>query len=427
MSDDYQKQLLAYNEDKRTACKYGDKCYQKNPKHLEKFKHPPSDNLKEFTQATKKQKLNNGESNTTHASKIEKDGPENEDNSELNIENQSENEDNDTDKEHQNTTKTNNSQVDTKPESELTESEFIQRNFLVKMPDDFYKFWEFCKIINEKDPLHAFEKVDLVLVGPFDVLAGKFQNVTKTKNEYLRHWRYYYDPPEMQTVIKCYDKEGYHIGYYRDEPLSDPCFVCSGNLINGQLTIMAGNLFGAVNVYLDNYVQKKCTPFNKMGIVKFQTKLKDYAKTENITLETKTDEMKSRNNKVVTRTFSGIGIVVPYNKKTQLGYRPLIETKDKIKKLLNNIVEAKEDGLRDDFLSKLQPIITMASIAADECDFGTSLELGLDLFNYGGEVFHNIILSLLISSYQLLGRDSFGDIMQAHLQDRKKSNNLSIL
>lgn len=46
MSDDYQKQLLAYNEDKRTACKYGDKCYQKNPKHLEKFKHPPSDNLK---------------------------------------------------------------------------------------------------------------------------------------------------------------------------------------------------------------------------------------------------------------------------------------------------------------------------------------------------------------------------------------------
>lgn len=118
----------------------------------------------------------------------------------MNIENQSKKEDSDTDKEHENTTKTNNSLVDTKSESELTESEFIQRNFLVKMPDDFYKFWEFCKIINEKDPLHAFEKVDLVLVGPFDVLAGKFQNVTKTKNEYLRHWRYYYDPPEMQVI-----------------------------------------------------------------------------------------------------------------------------------------------------------------------------------------------------------------------------------
>lgn len=118
----------------------------------------------------------------------------------MNIENQSKKEDSDTDKEHENITKTNNSLVDTKSESELTESEFIQRNFLVKMPDDFYKFWEFCKIINEKDPLHAFEKVDLVLVGPFDVLAGKFQNVTKTKNEYLRHWRYYYDPPEMQVI-----------------------------------------------------------------------------------------------------------------------------------------------------------------------------------------------------------------------------------
>jgi len=32
---------------------------------------------------------------------------------------------------------------------------------------------------------------------------------------YLRHWRYYYDPPEFLTVIRGNDKKQFHIGYYR--------------------------------------------------------------------------------------------------------------------------------------------------------------------------------------------------------------------
>jgi hypothetical protein len=30
-----------YEEDSRTPCKYGVKCYQKNAAHLSKYKHPP--------------------------------------------------------------------------------------------------------------------------------------------------------------------------------------------------------------------------------------------------------------------------------------------------------------------------------------------------------------------------------------------------
>ena len=30
-----------YVNDSRIACKYGAKCYQKNPIHQEKYKHPP--------------------------------------------------------------------------------------------------------------------------------------------------------------------------------------------------------------------------------------------------------------------------------------------------------------------------------------------------------------------------------------------------
>lgn len=36
MPDDYEE----YLKDTRVECKYGVNCYQKNSKHLEKYKHP---------------------------------------------------------------------------------------------------------------------------------------------------------------------------------------------------------------------------------------------------------------------------------------------------------------------------------------------------------------------------------------------------
>lgn len=34
-----------YQDDPRTACKYGESCYQKNPQHHSRFKHPPKRKL----------------------------------------------------------------------------------------------------------------------------------------------------------------------------------------------------------------------------------------------------------------------------------------------------------------------------------------------------------------------------------------------
>lgn len=33
-----------YLKDTRITCKYGEKCYQKNVAHLNKYKHPPKSN-----------------------------------------------------------------------------------------------------------------------------------------------------------------------------------------------------------------------------------------------------------------------------------------------------------------------------------------------------------------------------------------------
>ena len=61
--------------------------------------------------------------------------------------------------------------------------------------------------------------LDLQLVGSYDILAGKHKGVTTNKHgkrpNYLLHWRYYYDPPEFQTVIKGDDHTQFHIGYFR--------------------------------------------------------------------------------------------------------------------------------------------------------------------------------------------------------------------
>ena len=57
----------------------------------------------------------------------------------------------------------------------------------------------------------------LHLVGPFDVLAGKF-HVPRRANgapNCLLHYRYYYDPPELMTVLKGEDDTLFHMGYFR--------------------------------------------------------------------------------------------------------------------------------------------------------------------------------------------------------------------
>ena len=55
-------------------------------------------------------------------------------------------------------------------------------------------------------------------------------------------------------------------------------------------------------------------------------KLHDWAANHNISLEEVSPNMSKRKRMVVARTFHQAGIVVPVNKETELGYRPLMET-----------------------------------------------------------------------------------------------------
>lgn len=454
-------QFQKYKDDSRIPCQYGIKCYQKNPQHRSKYKHPPKEGKakqegeKTITGVKRKNPLKDDKRKTQPRSpqrKLQKihefcqrnlhdisPSPERNDiqnsNGDSNVKTETLDKD-------LSSPQTSFNQHNHSPESSaklsiaentsasnVSAKKIIMDLFLVEMPTDFFQFYEFCKSISKDKPLLACKSVRLKLVGPYDVLDGKIKSSENEsdKEKYLIHWRYYYDPPEFQTVIKCDDKEGLHFGYWRDSATEKPVFVAKNRAnVNCIFESVAENLFGAVDAYLQDKT-KSANPFEKTSIMRLHSQLKNFAKQHNITLEKNTVNMRSRERRVVARTFHKAGIVVPYDKKTQLGYRDLAATDNDLQKILKQIEEAGTSDERKTSLVKLEEVVRLATIAADECDFGTCLELGHDLFANGGIHVQTTALQMLSIAYTHLQRLQLLKILEAHLKDRKKGCELSVI
>lgn len=310
--------------------------------------------------------------------------------------------------------------------------QFIKQLFYVTMPDDFYSFWEFCKTIAKPDrgPETAFEQFGLKLVGPFDVLAGKFKEFHRFEPiEYLTHWRFYYDPPEFQTIL-VKEKSCVHYGYWRDDATveSTEYLIARNDADKGyEMEMVAANIFQAVL----NYFEKDfiATPFNKAQVNKIKKQMEEWANKKGFSLTNKDEKIGEREEKIVCRTFHRLGIVADFNRKTKVGYRPLQLTDANLKKILENFKTINKDD-KEAFnmaMDSLQPCITAAYIAVDESDFATSLELGIDLFCFGLEILQDVAKPLLISGYTMLQRPQYIAISKTHLQNRRKGFDLDLL
>lgn len=84
----------------------------------------------------------------------------------------------------------------------------------------------------------------------------------------------------------------------------------------------------------------------------------------------------------------------------------------KIKDMFKRLKEAKTQEQKDKVLAELQPVITYANIAMDECDFGTGLEMGIALFCSGLKELQTSAQKSLEVAYSLLGRHEFKKIIQ---------------
>lgn len=98
-----------------------------------------------------------------------------------------------------------------------------------------------------------------------------------------------------------------------------------------------------------------------------------------------------------------------------------------LKLLLTRLSTAKDDQQFKELMSKFQPVITAAMIATDEMDLGTAIELGWDILSVGIDSLNNLVESLLCPSYSLLKRNEFAQICRAHMNNRKKGHDLSVL
>lgn len=260
--------------DKKESCKYWDKCYQTNPAHKEKFLHPEAEpkttpvaeNLpedQEMTPAmdpkrkstspaksevpadTKKPKITEPMETTESTA-----GP-SEERKEIVDPNLPKFEKIDHrdiefitdiyDKQIKYSQQKENEELLANPKM------FLRHKFVHEMPEGFFQFWEFCKTRNADKPESCFEKVGLQLVGPFDYMAGKFHDAPYFEpGDYIRHWRFYYDPPEFQTLFLKKDT-GIHYGYWRDEPNAEQCYVARNDYKQGcAVKIFETNLFNAV-------------------------------------------------------------------------------------------------------------------------------------------------------------------------------------
>lgn len=72
--------------------------------------------------------------------------------------------------------------------------------------------------------------------------------------------------------------------------------------------------------------------------------------------------------------------------------------------------------------------LILVFLACDECDFGSAIELGTDLFCFGAPELHADALQLLVTGYKLVHKPQFIAIAKAHLENRiKGTSGLSIL
>lgn len=247
----------------------------------------------------------------------------------------------------------------------------------------------------------------------------------KTKSTGLNcnlHWRFYYDPPEFQTIIIGDNKTQYHMGYFRDSPDELPVYVGTNEAKKNCIINQNGdNVFAAIKLFLMKKL-KEVTDRKKTSILKnIDEKLTEAARELGYSLEQRTSKMRQRDKKVVTKTFHGAGLVVPVDK-NDVGYRELPETDADLKRICKAIVEAASDEERLKAFAPIQEMMTFVQFANDECDYGMGLELGMDLFCYGSHYFHKVAGQLLPLAYNLLKRDLFAKIIEDHLASRSTEN-----
>jgi hypothetical protein len=283
-------------------------------------------------------------------------------------------------------------------------------------PDDFFRFWEFVNRLRPLEPLAALaETCGIHLVGPFEVLAGRFDR-RSPRHSMLLHWRYTNDPPEFFTVLLGHT-DGLHWGYYLDDPATQSGCVAS-YYTNDAFELMTdgATLFEALRLQLEQQY-RDCLDYRDHdpdNARDYEATLAALADLRHAVQRYETGQRsevgeayvekyvaeRQRAKHIVARTQEGMGVVAPAE-----SYRPL-SLKDAVlwKKLWRQsdpaaLVEEARAALRDGYPA-------------------TALKLGKDLWAVGGQQHTEYAYELLDAAYTALKRDPLREVLREHRSHR---------
>lgn len=282
---------------------------------------------------------------------------------------------------------------------------------LTPLGNDAFALLEVCRDLDPRRPTAALESAGVALLGPLRWMAGELPTASHQTD------RGPHDPPELQPLLSV--SSGITYGYWRDEPDSPRPMVVSVKPLpraqgpGVQIAIVADNLLAAVAAHLD-----AMPPSARLAEI--QAALARAATHEILTLKAegdKSEAARERKKRVVCPTSNKMGLVVPYDRVNDLGYRRLHLTGKELRKLLSRIVESAPVD-RSLHQAELDDLINWANIANDESDFGAGLQLGHDLLNHD-TLFASHALQQLRTAYLLLGRPAFATIAKEHARWRQ--------
>lgn len=217
--------------------------------------------------------------------------------------------------------------------------------------------------------------------------------------------RFYYDPPEVLACAWFPKSSPRHWAYFTEDPAVGPLFLVESDGRRGNtFTPHADTLLCALHTLLTRTAGERAA----VAV----TALETAASAHGHDLKCKSPAAKGRQSAVLAPTLSGLGVIVPFDRKTEVGFRPLIYTRPQLLKLLNGVVNGNEANKR-----ALGELRTFAHIANDECDFGNGLLLGLELWAFH-PMFTSAAVEHLSMAYMLLNRAGFDRVLQESSEHR---------
>jgi hypothetical protein len=271
----------------------------------------------------------------------------------------------------------------------------IDNIYGLAMPESFFAFWDFANRVTFPALRDALDIIGLL--GPFDLL----QNDLVRDHDPIWHARYYNDPPEFLTLMAGLT-DGYHWGYYIDDP-AQPQFTVASYYSNDafEIHVAGADLFEATRRELELHY-RDCLDYltsDPKYASEYEARLKQFDGIRTLLQQYGTADRQERGweyyekyhvwgtsqRKTVAATRDAMGIVVPQN-----AYRPL--DRDDPFQIWNYHPSADEaQQMTDSALESLRAGFP-----------GTALKLGKDLWIYSEH--QSLSYRLLDDAYDALHR-----------------------